>query len=102
MGGKFPDREIGEFQETRKNTEPDRAKKTCEVEMSFVLVRISYKRCGLLMKSNGLTIFELDCTVRVQNTTEAKTPINQRQAWSGEECKLPLKWKTNMKERMLT
>jgi hypothetical protein len=53
-------------------------RKLCEVEMYFDLVRISYKRCGLFMKFNGLTIFELDCTVRVQNTTEAKTPVNQR------------------------
>jgi hypothetical protein len=45
MGGKFSDKEIGEFQENRKNTEIDRAQKNCEVEMSFVLVRINYKCC---------------------------------------------------------
>jgi hypothetical protein len=38
----------------------------------------------------------------VQSSTKAKTPDNQRQVWSGEECKLSLKWKMNKKERMLT
>jgi hypothetical protein len=56
MGGKLPDREIGEFQENPKNTEPDRVQEICEVEMSFVLVRISFKHCGLFMEFNGLTI----------------------------------------------
>jgi hypothetical protein len=51
-----------------KNTEPDRAQKTCEVEMSFFLVRISYKRCGLFMKFNGLTILNwiAQCMFRIQ------------------------------------
>jgi hypothetical protein len=64
VGGKFSDKEIGEFQEKqkKKNTETDRAQKNCEVEMSFVLVRINYKCCGLFMKFNGLTDFEFNCT----------------------------------------
>jgi hypothetical protein len=55
VGGKFT---IGNRRISRnpKNTETDRAQKTCEVEMSFIFVRISYKRCGLFMKFNGLTI----------------------------------------------
>ena len=50
---------IREFQENwrkKRNTETDRAQKTCEVEMSFVLVHISYECCGLFMKFNGPTI----------------------------------------------
>ena len=50
MGGKFFDKEIGEFQENPKSTELDRVQEICEVEMSFVLVRISYKCCGLFVK----------------------------------------------------
>jgi hypothetical protein len=76
--------------------------KLCEVEMSFILVHISYECRGLFLKFNGLTNFEFNCTVRVQNSTKARTPVNQRRVWSGEECRLPLKWKTNRKERMLT
>jgi hypothetical protein len=91
-----------EVSDTRKTQSQTELRKLCEVEMSFVLVRISYKCCGLFMKFNGLTNFEFNCTVRVQSSTKAKTPVNQRQVWSGEECKLPLKWKTNGKERMLT
>jgi hypothetical protein len=40
--------------------------------------------------------------VCVPNTTEAKTPDNQRQVWSGEESQLSLKWKMIKKERMST
>jgi hypothetical protein len=40
--------------------------------------------------------------VCVPNTTEAKTPDNQCQVWSGEECQLSLKWKMIKKERILT
>jgi hypothetical protein len=102
VGGKLPDREIGEFQENPKNTEPDRVQETCEVEMSFTLVRISYKCCGLIMKFNGLTILTwiAQCVFRIQQ--RPKLQVNQRRVWSGEECKLPLIWKTNGKERMLT
>ena len=68
MGGKLPDREIGEFQENPKNTEPDRVQETSEVEMSFTLVRISYKCGGLIMKFNCLTILTwiAQCMFRIQ------------------------------------
>jgi hypothetical protein len=68
VGGKLPDREIGEFQENPKNTEPDRVQEICEVEMSFVLVRISFKHCGLFMEFNGLTILNwiAQCVFRIQ------------------------------------
>jgi hypothetical protein len=42
-------------------------------------------------KFNGLTNFELNCTVRVQSSTKVRIPVNQRRIWSGEKCSLPLK-----------
>jgi hypothetical protein len=44
---KVPKIEVSDIRKTQSQTE---LRKPCEVEMSFVLVRISYKYCGLFVK----------------------------------------------------
>jgi len=58
----------------RKTQSQTEHRKLVKIEISFFLVRINYECCGLFIKSNGLTKFEFNCIVRVQSSTEAKTP----------------------------
>jgi hypothetical protein len=90
-GPKVPKVPKLKFQKPKKCRAERELRKPIGIEMSFVLVGISYKCCGLFMKFNGLTNFEFNCTVHVQSSTEVRTPVNQRRVWSGERCRLPLK-----------